>query len=339
MPSFTRAGFAHAAFDVTSRLTATAGVRYTKEGKDYTYRRRDRYGNLLAGQNALLDGKTGKYRGDRWDYRGALAYQLNDEINTYVQYSTGFKGGGVNPRPFAYTQVQPFGPETLGTWEVGVKSELFDRRMRLNLAAYSSKYKDIQLILNTCPQFNPPPLPPTVAFPCGLPANVGTARIKGFEVETSIRPMVGLLIDGAISYIDFNYLSIQPAAGGPSNPGGVQFGMVPPYTPKWKWSVGAQYEVLAGNLGSFTPRMDLSHQSTIYGVAINAPKNRISTYTAANARLTWRNVADDLEAALEVTNLFDKYYLLTTVEISGPAGANAQPARPREWALTVKKKF
>jgi iron complex outermembrane recepter protein len=339
VPSFTRAGFAHLAFDVTSRLTATAGVRYTKEGKDYTYRRRDRYGNPLTGQNALLDGKTGQYRGDRWDYRAAVAYQVTDTVNTYVQYSTGFKGGGVNPRPFAYTQVQPFGPETLNTWEVGVKSELLDRRVRLNLAAYSSKYNDIQLILNTCPQFNPPPLPPSVAFPCGLPANVGTARIKGFEAETSIRPVAGLIIDGALSYIDFNYLSIQPAAGGPTNPRGVQFGMVPPYTPEWKWSLGAQYEVLAGNIGSFTPRIDVSHQSTIFGVAINAPKNRIDAYTVANARLTWRNASDDLEASLEVTNLFDKYYFLTTVEISGPAGANAQPARPREWALTVKKKF
>ena len=100
-----------------------------------------------------------------------------------------------------------------------------------------------------------------------------------------------------------------------------------------------QYEVLAGNMGTFTPRLDLSHQSTIWGTAINMDRTRIDSYTVANARLTWRNVAEDIEAALEVTNLFDKYYYLTAVEISGPAGGNAQPARPREWALTVKKKF
>ncbi|MEO6387332.1 MAG: TonB-dependent receptor [Croceibacterium sp.] len=339
VPSFTRAAFAHVAFDVTDRLTATGGIRYTKEGKDYSYRRRDRNGNLLTGQNALLDGQTGTYRGDRWDYRANLAYQVSNDVNTYVQYSTGFKGGGVNPRPFAYTQVQPFGPETLATWEVGVKSELLDRRVRLNLAAYSSKYQDIQLILNTCPQFNPPGLPATATFPCGLPANVGTARIRGFEAETSVRLVEGLLIDAALSYIDFKYLTLEPAAGGPKNPKGVQFGMVPPYTPKWKWSVGTQYEVLAGSAGSFTPRLDVSHQSTVWGTAINMARTRIPSYTVANARLTWRNAGEDIEASLEVTNLFDKYYYLTAIEISGPAGANAQPARPREWALTVKKKF
>ncbi|MEO6152667.1 MAG: TonB-dependent receptor [Croceibacterium sp.] len=339
VPSFTRAAFAHAAFDVTDRLTATGGIRYTTEGKDYSYRRRDRNGNLLAGQNGLLDGRTGTYRGNRWDYRANLAYRLTDQINTYLQYSTGFKGGGVNPRPFAYTQVQPFGPETLATWEAGLKSELFNRKVRLNLAAYSSRYNDIQLILNTCPQFNPPGIPATATFPCGLPANVGTASIRGFEAETSIRLVAGLLVDAAASYTDFKYLTIQPAAGGPTNPRGVQFGMVPPYTPKWKWSVGAQYEVDAGTAGSFTPRLDVSYQSTIWGTAINMNRTRIAPYTIANARLTWRNAHEDIEAALEVTNLFDKYYYLTTTEISGPAGANAQPARPREWAVTVKKKF
>ncbi len=339
VPSFTRAAFAHAAFDVTDRLTATAGIRYTKEGKDYSYRRRDRNGNLLSGQNGLLDGRTGSYRGDRWDYRANLAYQITDDVNSYIQYSTGFKGGGVNPRPFAYTQVQPFAPETLATWELGVKSELLDRKVRLNLAVFSSKYRDIQLILNTCPQFNPPGIPATATFPCGLPANVGTARIRGFEIESSIRPVAGMLIDAALSHVDFKYLTIAPAAGGPGNPAGVQFGMVPPYTPKWKWSIGAQYRIEAGNLGTFTPRFDISHQSDAWGTAVNQNRTRIPAYTVSNARVTWRNVSEDIEASVEVTNLFNKYYYLTTTEISGPAGANAQPARPREWAITLKKKF
>ena len=61
----------------------------------------------------------------------------------------------------------------------------------------------------------------------------------------------------------------------------------------------------------------------------------------ANARLTWRNSDKDLEVALEATNLFDKYYLVTSFDLIG-AGAGlvgGQPGRPREWALTVKKTF
>ncbi|WP_160745978.1 TonB-dependent receptor [Croceibacterium soli] len=340
VPAFTKAVFGHLGWNVTDQLTLTGGIRYTEEGKDYTYSRLSRTGQLLPGQNALLHNQTGRYRGSRTDYRAAVQYELNEDIMAYGQFSTGFKGGGVNPRPFAVTQIQPFGPETLETWEVGLKTDLFDRALRFNVAAFTSKYNDIQLILNRCPQFNPPPVPPTAPFPCGLPANVGSADIKGVEVEANLRPAPGLLIDSAVSYLDFQYSEIDPQAGGPTNPGGVQLGMRAPYTPEWKWSVGAQYEILLGGAGSLTPRFDAAYQSDVWGTAVNVPHTKIEDYVLANARLTWLNEARDLQVSLEVTNLFDEYYFLTTVEIAAAAGvASAQPGRPREWALTLKKEF
>src|SRR5690606_29984221 len=98
---------------------------------------------------------------------------------------------------------------------------------------------------------------------------------------------------------------------------------------------------LGGGAGSLTPRFDAAYQGTIYANATNREANRIGGYTVANARLTWRNESDDLSVALEVTNLFDKYYFLTINDqsTSGLGYTNAQPARPREWAVTVKKEF
>jgi iron complex outermembrane receptor protein len=337
VPAFTKAVFATATWNVTDALSAVGGVRYNKEGKDYTYRRRDRAGNLLAGQNALLDGQTGRYRGDHWDYRIGAQYRFNPALMAYVQYSTGFKGGGVNPRPFSVQQVQPFGPETLKTFEIGAKTDLFDRRLRLNLAAFTSKYNGIQLTLSDCPLFNPPGLPAGVAFPCSMPANVGSADIKGIEAEANIRPTDGLTLDASLSYLDFQYKSIDPLAGGPA---GVQLNMKSPYTPEWKWSVGAQYEIPLSGIGSITPRIDASYQSHVWGTSVNSIRTLIPSYTVANGRLTYRNVGNDFELSLEVTNIFDKYYYLTSYEISTAAGiAHAQPARPREWAITAKKKF
>ncbi|MDB5663280.1 MAG: iron complex outerrane recepter protein, partial [Sphingomonas bacterium] len=68
---------------------------------------------------------------------------------------------------------------------------------------------------------------------------------------------------------------------------------------------------------------------------------RIPRYTVANGRLTWKNVDNDLEVSGEVTNLFDQYFYLTAFDLTGAGAglANKQPGRPREWALTVKKKF
>jgi iron complex outermembrane receptor protein len=191
--------------------------------------------------------------------------------------------------------------------------------------------------------------------PCALPVNAGDADVKGVELETTIRPLEGLLIDGAVSYLDFEYKrfgtysSTNPATGavttvsvgGPTNINGPQFGDYAPYTPEWKWAVGIQYEADLGRAGSLTPRFDASYQSDIYSSPANRSSNRMESYTLANARLTWRNADEDLDVSLEVTNLFDEYYLQTVNDQS--AGSQgyviAQPGRPREWAVTVKKQF
>jgi iron complex outermembrane receptor protein len=329
----TKAVFAAVSWEIIPDLTFNGGLRYTDEHKDYTFSRRNRDGTLNPFLGAL-DGVTGEFDGDKIDWRVNLQYRFSDALMTYAQVSTGFKGGGINPRPFNPAQVQPFGPETLTAYELGFKSDLLGNILRLNGAAYYSEYEGIQLTLLSCPQFGGP-------GPCALPQNAGDAEIKGFELEAAIDPGNGLLVDAAMSYLDFDYTEINPQAGGPTSPAGVQLGMVPPYTPKWKWAAGIQYEIDLGNSGSITPRFDANYQSRIFSNAVNKPSNLIDGYTLANARLTWRNEDEDLEVAFEVRNLFDKYYLLTSFDLTG-AGAGfvaGQPGRPREWAVSVKKTF
>ena len=92
---------------------------------------------------------------------------------------------------------------------------------------------------------------------------------------------------------------------------------------------------------STTPRFDAAYQDDIFTNAVNRDSNLIDSYTLANARLTWANPGKDLEISAEVTNLFDKYYLLTLFDLTtaGAGIATGQPGRPREWAVSVKKKF
>ncbi len=342
----TKAAFVHLAWNITPELTINAGLRYTDEYKAYTFSRRSPDGSPLpVGTSiAVLDGQTGVYDGsasDRWDYRLNAQYEITPEILVYGQFSTGFKGGGISPRPFNARQVLSFGPETLTSYELGWKSDLFDRKVRFNAAAYYSKYHDIQLSLQNCTAI----VGEGFGVPCALTVNAGDADIKGFEVETSIRPVDGFIIDGSASLVDFDYKRFATygaaTVGGPANPNGPQFGDYPVYTPRWKWSVGAQYSFDLGNAGSLTPRVDANYQGVVYAAAANRSTNRIDGYTMANARLTWANADGDLEISAEVTNLFDKYYLITVMDfVSQGAGlASGQPGRPREWAVTVKKTF
>jgi iron complex outermembrane receptor protein len=328
VPMHTYAGFANATWHVTDKLNLNGGVRYTEQVKDYQYVRVNRDGspNLIVGP---LNGETGHFSGHHIDWRADVDYQWTPDLMTYAQVSTGFKGGGVNPRPFVPAQVQPFGPETLTAYEAGVKSQWFDRRMRLNAAAFYNNYKDIQLTLLSCPQFGGP-------GPCALPINGGDAHVWGLEGETEIHPFGALELDGSVSYLHFKYVagSINPATG-------IQPWMTTPYNPKWKWSVGAQYAFEVGDLGTLIPRVDLSYQDSVYSNALNGPLNRIPSYTAGNARLTWRAAKGGWEAAVEVTNFTNKLYYLTTFDLTGAGGGSVagQPAMPREWNVTLRKSF
>mgnify|MGYP003852860715 FL=1 len=116
----------------------------------------------------------------------------------------------------------------------------------------------------------------------------------------------------------------------------------------FRWAFGIQYEANLAGSGTLTPRIDVSHQYALTGNALTPPPGspsallgQVPGYTLANARLTWRNEDKDLDVSLELTNLFDKYYFINKFDLTG-AGAGAisgQPGRPREWAISVKKKF
>ena len=204
-----------------------------------------------------IDGVTSNYDGNKMDYRVNFQYDWTDSLMTYVQWATGFKGGGISPRPFSAAQAVPFNPEDLESYELGVKSDMFDRTLRVNASVFYSKYNDVQLTLSSCPQYG-------VGLPCAVVANAGDADVKGAELEVNYRPIAGLSIDGSFSLLDFKYTYINPAAGGPTRPAGPQYGMRPAYVPETKWSLGVQYQFGLGDRGSLTPRIDVTYQGDLY---------------------------------------------------------------------------
>jgi iron complex outermembrane receptor protein len=331
-----KSGFAQAVFHPIEGLDLSGGLRYTDDRKDFAYQRALVPGtppSFLSDSVLPLNGQSRTFKGSRWDWRVAAAYRLNEQLNVYGQVATGFKGGGVNPRPFYPTQIFSFGPEKVTAYEIGFKSDLFDRHMRFNVAAFINKFKDMQLTLTKCDAFVPAGLPAN----CYLPANVGDSTIKGIEVETEIRPVAGLLIDGSMSYTYFKYDQVDPAVVG------LLLSYKAPYTPKWKASVGAQYAVDLGGIGTLTPRLDYIYQSSLYTEVLNDPLNRLAGYGIANARLTYRETAGNWELSLAVTNLTDNYYYANYFDrLSNNNGFKllaGQPGRPREWSLTLRRNF
>jgi len=351
-PANSKAVFLHSEFHLTDDLTLIGGIRYTKDYKDYTYFRSNPNGTVptacapgfpfapTAIPNCVLSGlydvsPPEPFRSDRTDWRVGINYRWNDSVMTYAQASTGYKGGGINPRPFYPWQILTFQPETLTSYEIGAKTDFLDGRVRVNAAVFFNDYKDIILTLSVC-DVDGPPLTGTgqlAATPCALPANVGTADVKGAEFETSFRLGGGLSLEATASFLDFKYTNVDPTTG-------VTDSMITPYTPEEKYSAGVMWQGDIGGRGALMARMDYAFQSEMHSSAINLPYTRIPPYGVYNARVSWNSPEDAWEASLEVNNLTDKLYYLSNNDWSTNAGSTTySPAMPRNMAVTLKRRF
>ena len=320
--------FAQASFALTDRFGLTTAVRYTDDLKRFTFNRWDFNGDPHPVLGALVD-FTREYSGDQTDYRMVLDYLLTDNVMIYGQTSTGYKGGGINPRPFFTTQVQPYQPETLDAFEVGIKTQLLNDRLRFNAAVFSNTYDDLQLTLLSCDEFSPFP-----GAPCTQSANVGDADIEGVEVELEYAPTDRLRIDASIGVLDFQYTRVDPRTG-------VTLDMTTIYTPDEKYSLGIQYAIPLPRGGSLTPRIDYSYRSEIYTDAINSPATLVDDVGLVNLRVQWASADEMWIASLVGTNLTDEFYYESQFGRAFPPwlAATGRPGWPREWYLTLRRSF
>jgi iron complex outermembrane receptor protein len=323
------AGFANATWHIVQGLDFNGGVRYTHNPP-----------NVLPGSPFYVpgggsfffppgfSGTQGAFSGGKTDYRANLEYRWNPELMTYVSVSTGFKGGGTNPRPFIASQVVPFGDETLTAYEIGAKTDLFDHTLRFNLSGFYNKYKDIQVVLLTCPQFSGG----STTEPCAAPVNGGDANIYGVEGESQYR-IGGLSLEASGSWQHFEYTSIVAASG-------IPIGAPEPGFQPLKWSLAAQYDVRVPNGATITPRLDYIYSGGYQTVAIPDAHSYLPGYHDLNARLTYRPESNGWEAAVVGSNLANRLWYTQIFDLSGQSGADyGIPSEPRTVWVQFKKKF
>jgi iron complex outermembrane receptor protein len=331
------AGFGNVAWDVTEALAVEGGIRVTHEKKDYLFGRFNpngigEYLPLSNPQNPL-SGQVGTYEETITDWRLAASYKVTPDIMVYAQAATGFKGGGISPRPYSFYQIRPFGAEKLKSYEVGFKADFLDRKVRLNVTGFYMDYIGYQGVPQVCIGLDNQPLHPDrggVSGLCGQYLNIGDAEVKGFELETFIKPVPGLQIDGSWSLTDFKFTSINyPTTS-------IVVGASRPGIGKWKWSYGIQYEADLG-FGTLTPRVDINNTPGYCGDFLCSPNAKVEKYTIVNARLTFQTIDKDWKVSLEATNLFEKYYYLN--KFQNAFYTTGQPGRPREIAVSVNRRF
>lgn len=359
-----KAAFVNATFRPIDKLGITLGGRYSDEKKPI------RFFSILDGTNAasteFVDLPGGGVVFDldiadkRFDWKAGLDYEVADDILLYTSASTGYRLPGFNSRPLQPSQaVQYDGDETLA-YELGVKSEFFNRRLRVNAAAFYTDYKTRPQSIsgqeyridengNRIPGTQievdsgaGPGVTTCVDAPAGTNGYqcIGRAffvntpgKVKGFELEFDARPVVGLSLNGSLGYSKFTAPDLK------ARPAGVTHRLF--RIPQWTASAGIQYQLDVDALGgSLTPRLDWFYQGAI-AYTINKPEYNQPGYSIFNTRITYKNEKYDFTISAGATNLFDKLYyenVFIYQDIGFPQ-VNGQPARPREWFIELGKRF
>ena len=306
-------GYANGVFHATDQLSITAGVRYTHEKKDFVY------DEIELGQPPFI-ATAPSTTTNRADPRAAIQYQFTPTVLGYASYSTGFTGGGYNPRPFAPQDIKiPLLTETVKAYELGLKSEFFDHHLRLNLAGYYTDYKNIQLSLAGC----------NAGCPTNSPfyyGNGGNARIYGFETEIEVRPFEGFTINGSSGYTNFRYTKLISYVNPDNDPTNLTLSSHEPYAPTWTGNLGMQYAIPLGGLGSLTPRVDWTYRSTIYfGPDNNDPYTQQGGYGLGNGRLTYQPSAASWNVAFFITNMTNKLFFTSRSDFMNSFGQAREP--------------
>jgi len=346
-------------FGVDSGFSFTGGLRYSDDKKDVSISNTVNEATNTAGD--ILFEVVPSASVVSW--KAGVNYEFESNMLIYASASTGYTLPGFNARPQQKTQIAQFDGNKSTAYELGAKVDLFDRRLRLNLAGFLTDFSQRpqtlagqEILLDANGNDTPGnsiviPLPdgPSGSTTCRprTPQEIASlvpgfscitrsyyintpAKIWGFEAEATAEPIDGLVFNGAVGYHKFTSPDVDNRTINPRQP-----------EPFWTANAGLQYTIDGAPFGGdITPRVDWAYQSS------RAPSQRTTFwnqpgYSIFNARLTYGLREQDLVIALGVTNLFDKvyYHNFFILQDSGQSNVQAQPAAPREWYLTLSKNF
>lgn len=318
------AGYAQADIELAPRTTLTVGGRYTYEKR----RVRGQVDLTLFGGAAITGTQTTQsIEANKPTWRVALNHRFTDDVMVYASYNRGFKSGGFN---IAGPTEAGFEPEQLDAYEAGIKSELFGRRLRLNIAGFYYDYKNIQVtqFVNGATLIN----------------NGAKARLYGVDVDFLARVTRELTFSGGFSIVDNKFVSYPNALGATPNgfpPGGTTQA---PFDASGKRLPGAQ-KYTGTVIADYTT--DVSFGKLNFNVTANyngrlffEPDNfiRQDPYLMLNTAVRWTSTDGHYNLSVWGRNLTDELITTGGATLSF-ASLVAYEAPPRTYGLTAGVRF
>lgn len=318
------AAFGEFSYDVTDRFNLTVGGRYFRYNKDISGQ--TTIGSILVGAvvrplsfvKSKEDGTVVKFNG---------SYKITDDVLFYAEAAQGFRPGGANQVIGLAQELTPYKSDSLWNYEVGLKNTLFDRKLFLNVDVFQIDWSDMQITGRT----------PNGAF--SFITNAGKARVRGVEMEATLRPVRGLSISGNASYIDAKLRENQSNAN-VSAPG--LKGDRIPFVPKFSAGIGAQYNWALTDTLSGMVRVDGNTVGGSYSDfrPTGTFTRKIDSYQLVNMRAGVEGPDQKWGAYLFVTNLFDSTAITRATSSAIAVGRTlVNSATPRTIGVNLRTKF
>lgn len=297
------------------RLHLTGGLRWTH----------DRKHGALTTLRGTATNIGFQFESKRLDPAATVAFDWNDDINTYVRWGTAYRAGGAQSRSVTF---RPFNEEEVESWEVGFKADLFDRRARVNIAAFRTRYRDRQV------EFVNPANPSNLET---LNAD-STTKIHGVEVDVTVVPARGLTLSGSYSYTDGEVgRDVNPFTGARRDGGGLN-------DPKHSAVAAIDYNFKPFSFGTVSAHVDAIYSSSFVSADENYPTG---SYFLLNGRVTLGDIRmgggdNEFAISLWTKNLTNKQYRIFQFPYEGTglagniAGAYNEP---RTYGLEARLAF
>lgn len=282
--------FAQLDYKLTEALKLTLGGRYTNERKDI--RRQFAVGTPRFVLFNLPYGGVPDAKFNNFSPTATISYEASDAVNVYARWARGYKSGGFNGEtdvggligsPFNCTTApgnaselcNPYSPEKVDSYELGLKTKLAGGKLIFNVAAFWDEHKDIQLSVFTAQ-----------GAAASVVLNAAAARIRGLEFEAVARPIPALTINGSFAILDADYKSFIDGGVDVSN------NRAFPHTPKTTAAFGVDWRVLEGGWGKLNLTGDFNHVSSYYTFPFALTGNPALETIAGNTRSKGRSIVN-----------------------------------------------
>lgn len=310
------AAFADGTVNLTDRLSATLGVRYTADRKRASLTRTD----AIAASGSFATGELEK-NWSQFTPRGVLIFKPTDDVLTYLSWTKGYTAGGYNTEaPSLVAAKTPFAPETLTSKELGVKSDWLGGRLRVNVALFEMKYDDKQEL-----------------FVNGLTrvlniVNAAKATMQGYEIETRAVPTDWLTLEATYGRLDAKYDDFVIPGATPTINTGKRLGS----SPKEKTSLVVDLHRPIGAWGRAFAVASYSRTSD-YNTGGNAdPRLQIPAYDLINLSAGVEPAGGKWRLTAFVRNVEDTDYVLT---YSTQVVRSEYLGEPRTWGVSLDWRF